>query len=121
MSNEKALFAEQLRARTKANAVEAINLFRMFPKSEEARIIGRQLIRCVTSVAANYRAACRARSKAEFYAKLSICVEESDETIFWLEITEESQIHNSEKINKIKGEALELLKVLAAARKSASD
>jgi four helix bundle protein len=121
MTNEKALFAEQLRTRTKANAVEVIRLFRLFPKTEEARIIGRQLIRCATSVAANYRAACRARSKAEFYAKLSICVEECDETIFWLEVTEESQIHISEKIIRIKAETLEVLKVLAAARKKASD
>ncbi len=120
MSYDKNLFAEQFKVRTKKNAVEIIQLFRSFPKTEEARIAGRQLIRSTTSVAANYRAACRARSKAEFYSKLSICVEEADETLFWIEICEESSIFRSEKLNTIKKETEEILKILATSRKTVS-
>jgi four helix bundle protein len=120
MSYEKNQFAEKFKARTKKNAVEIIKLFRSFPKTEEARIVGRQLIRSATSVAANYRAACRARSKAEFHSKLSICVEEADESVFWIEVTEESEIHQSQNLKQLKTEAEELLKVLATTRKTVS-
>jgi len=77
---------EQLRARTKQFAVRIIRLFRAFPRSEEGRIIGRQLLRCGTSVAANYRAAGRSRSRSEFVATIGTVVEEADETVFWLEL-----------------------------------
>lgn len=120
MYHEKNLFAEQLRARTKANAVAIIRLIRLFPKTEEARIVGRQLVRCGTSVASNYRAACRARSKAEFYSKISVAVEEADETDFWLEVTQESGIHESNELAFIKNENIEILKILSSARKSTS-
>lgn len=120
MSYEKNQFAEKFKARTKKNAVEIIKLIRSFPKTEEARIVGRQLIRSATSVAANYRTACRARSKAEFHSKLSICVEEADESVFWMEVTKESEIHQSDKLITIKKEAEEILKVLSTARKSVS-
>src|SRR3989475_6564346 len=78
--------SEVLKERTKKFAIGIIKLFRMLPKTEEARVIGRQVLRCGTSVAANYRAVCRARSKAEFVAKMGIVVEEADETVFWLEM-----------------------------------
>jgi four helix bundle protein len=65
-------------------------MFRSLPKTEEARILGRQVLRSGTSVAANYHAVCRARSKAEFTAKLGVVVEEADETVFWLELLVES-------------------------------
>ncbi|HMP87714.1 MAG TPA: four helix bundle protein [Lacibacter sp.] len=120
MSFEKNLFAEAFKERTKKNAVEIIKLYRSFPKTDEARIAGKQLIRSATSVAANYRAACRARSKAEFHAKISTCVEEADETVFWLEITEESEIYKSDRLKKIKTEAGEILKIVSAARKTVS-
>ncbi|MGH9789756.1 MAG: four helix bundle protein [Candidatus Acidiferrales bacterium] len=77
--------AEELKKRTKQFAIRVIKLFRSLPKTEEARIIGRQLLRSATSVAANYRAVCRARSKPEFIAKLGLVVEEADESALWLE------------------------------------
>jgi|GEM_PF-5122938 len=77
--------ARELQDRTKQLAVRIIRMFRALPKTDEARVIGKQLLRSGTSVAANYRAACRARSKAEFAAKISIVLEEIDETVFWME------------------------------------
>jgi len=75
------------------------------------------LLRSATSVTANYRAACRARSKAEFVAKLSIVVEEADETLLWLEMIEESGIAKVEE--SLKKEAKEILFIMSASRKSA--
>lgn len=80
----------------------------------------RQLLRSASSAAANYRATCRARSKAEFYAKLSIVIEEMDETLFWLELLEESGIHKSTSLKTIKDEAEILVRILSKARKTAS-
>ena len=77
---------EVLKQRTKDFALRIIRLFQALPKTDEARIIGKQLLRSTTSVASNYRAACRARSDAEFFSKISIVVEEADETLFWLEL-----------------------------------
>jgi four helix bundle protein len=79
-------FPEELRERTKSFALRVIRLYRALPKSTEAQVIGKQLLRCGTSVAANYRAVCRARSRPEFVARLGIVVEEADETMFWLGI-----------------------------------
>lgn len=84
--------AEQLRERTKQFAIRVVRLFRSLPKTEEAKIIGKQALRSGTSVAANYRAVCRARSKAEFIARLGVVVEEADETFFWLELLVETGI-----------------------------
>ena len=78
--------SELLKSRTKKFSLEMIKLFRALPKTEEARIIGKQVLRSSTSVAANYRAACRAKSQADFIAKLGIVEEEADETGFWLEM-----------------------------------
>ena len=94
-------------------------MFRSLPKTEEARILGRQVLRSGTSVAANYRAACRARSKAEFVAKLGVVVEEADETVFWLELLVESGIVAREKLADLLEEADELLAIVAASRRTA--
>ncbi|PKV66560.1 four helix bundle protein [Pontibacter ramchanderi] len=85
MSNErlpKEQFAELFRQRTKRLALDVIKFSKLLPKTEEATIMKRQLLRSATSVAATYRAACRARSSAEFYSKLSIVIEEADESLF---------------------------------------
>jgi four helix bundle protein len=74
---------EELQSRTKRFALRVVKLYRSLPKSNEARILGKQLLRSGTSIGANYRAACRARSRAEFIAKLGIVLEEADETAFW--------------------------------------
>ncbi len=115
---EKEEFNEVLRKRTKDLAVRIVKMYSKLPKTDEARIIGKQLIRSVTSVAANYRAACRSRSKADFFAKLSIVVEEADETLFWLEIMEETGIVPAAKLTELKNETTELLKIFAKSRKN---
>ena len=77
---------ERLQERTRNFALRIIKLFRSLPKTDDARILGKQLLRSGTSIGANYRAAGRARFRAEFVAKLGIVLEEADETAFWLEL-----------------------------------
>lgn len=110
--------ADILKLRTKKFAVEIVKYYRNLPKTEEAKIIGKQLLRSATSVAANYRAVCRARSDAEFFAKLSIVVEEADETLLWLEIIIESELFKDDKTKQLYQEALEILSIMAASRKT---
>jgi four helix bundle protein len=83
---------EELRERTKQFAIRIVKLFRSLPKSEEARVLGRQVLRSGTSVAANYRAVCRSRSRADFISKLAVVTEEADETAFWLELLVETGV-----------------------------
>ena len=111
--------AEELRERTKQFAIRVINLYRALPKAQEARIIGNQLLRSATSVAANYRAVCRARTKAEFTAKLGLVVEEADETVFWLELLVDSNIVSARLMEDILAEANELIAVFSAAYRTA--
>ncbi|UOQ80880.1 MULTISPECIES: four helix bundle protein [Hymenobacter] len=85
-------FNEDIRTRTKQALLRVIRLFQQLPRTGEADILGKQLLRSATSVAANFRAACRGRSSAEWYAKLCICVEEADATLFWLELIGEASI-----------------------------
>jgi four helix bundle protein len=108
--------ADQLKARSKQFAIAVIRLFRELPRTEEARIMGRQLLRSGASVAANYRAACRARSKSEFVAKLGVVVEEIDETVFWIELLEESRVFARPQLKTLQVEANELLAIFAASR-----
>jgi four helix bundle protein len=108
----------QLIKRTKSFALEVIRFFQRLPKTDEAKIIGKQILRAGTSVAANYRAACRSRSKQEFYSKICIVVEESDESLFWLELVRDSGIQNNDKINSLMKEAEELLYIFAASKKT---
>lgn len=116
----KSSFIEVLKDRTKQLSIKVIQLYGQLNKTDEGRIMGRQLLRSASSAAANYRATRRARSKAEFYAKLSIVIEEMDETLFWLELLEESGIYQSAGLKKIKDEADSLVQILSKARKTAS-
>lgn len=118
-NNSKTDIAGAFRNRTKKFVVDNIKFFRTLPKTEEAKIIGRQLLRS-SSVGANYRAACRARSKAEFYSKLSIVVEEADESMFWMEIMIEAEIVKASELNYLSDEASQILKIVSASRKTAS-
>lgn len=113
-------FIEAMKARTKRMAVDTIKLYRKLPKTDEGKIVGNHMIRSATSVAANYRASCRGRLQAEFYSKLSITVEECDETILWFEILEEAEIYNSADMQNIKADAIEIVKILSTARKTLS-
>jgi four helix bundle protein len=106
--------AEQLRARTKKFAIRTVQLFKALPKTDEARIMGKQVLRSGTSVAANYRAVCRSRSKAEFISKMGIVVEEADETTFWLELLHETGIVPEVRLRELLAETNELLAICAA-------
>lgn len=114
-------FGEQFKLRTKTFSLRFIKLFQALPRTTEAQILGKQLLRSATSVAANYRAAGRARSKAEFVAKVGIALEEADESLFWLELLEESGIIAATKLANLKQEADELTAVLTTIRKSATN
>jgi four helix bundle protein len=105
---------EQLRARTKQFAIRVVRLFKSLPKSDEARTIGKQVLRAGTSVAANYRAVCRARSRAEFASKMGVVVEEADETVFWLELLVDTGIVRKALMQNLLTEANELLAIFAA-------
>ena len=109
----------ELKNRSKQFALEIIRLFRSLPKGEDVRIVARQLFRSGTSVAANYRAACRARSRAEFVAKIGVVVEEADESVFWLELLAESGMAQPDMVTPVTKEANELLAIFAASQRTA--
>ena len=110
----------ELKQRTKQFALRVVKLVGSLPKTMEGRTIGNQLIRCGTSVGANYRAACRGRSKAEFIAKLGIVEEEADESAFWMELIIESELMERRLVEPLLKEADELTAIITASRKSAS-
>jgi four helix bundle protein len=109
---------EQLRDRTKAFAIRIVRLFRALPSSRDAQVMGTQLLRSGTSVAANYRAACRSRSGAEFISRLGVVVEEADETLFWLELLDETGIVAQVRLRDLLTEADELTAIFSAARRT---
>src|SRR5688572_10202231 len=102
---------ELLKSRTKQFALRVIRLCQSLGKDPVAKAVGGQLIRCGTSVGANYRAACRARSRAEFRAKLGIVEEEADESAFWMEILIESGLVPAARLSDLLQEANELLSI----------
>jgi four helix bundle protein len=110
---------DELKARTKAFALRVIRLVDGMPNSVKGRAIANQIMRSATSVAANHRAACRARSRAEFIAKIGVVEEEADETAFWLELIVDSNIRTDKQIGALRQEANELVAIMAASRKSA--
>ncbi len=109
---------EELKKRTKDYALRIIKLVRALPSTSDGRTIGYQLIRCGTSVGANYRAACRARSTAEFVAKIGIVIEEADEAAFWLELIVESGLMKKELIEPLLKETDEIISIMVASSKS---
>ena len=110
---------DELRRRTKQFAIQVIRLSGELPNTSAAWVIERQILRSSTSVAANYRATCRARSRAEFIAKLGTVVEEADETLFWLDLLLETGLVTHERITPIVREANELLAIFSASRRTA--
>ena len=110
---------EQMRERTKKFAYRIVRLSRSLPRSTEAQLAGRQLFRSGTSVAANYRAVCRARSKPEFVAKIGVVVEEADETVFWLELIADTGILRKERMEALLAEARELTAIFTASQQTA--
>jgi four helix bundle protein len=106
--------AKLLQDRMKKFAIRVIKAFARLPRDEAERIIGKQFLRSGTSLAANYRAACRARSPADFVSKISVVSEEADETLFWLELVVESELVTIKLVKALMDECEELLKIFAA-------
>jgi four helix bundle protein len=112
---------EDLKLRTKQFALRVLKLIEALPKSRTGGIIAGQLGRCGTSVGANYRAACRARSKKEFVAKIGIVEEESDESAYWLEVIIESAMLPARVVRPLHDEAVQILKIMVATGRSARE
>jgi four helix bundle protein len=110
---------QALKLRTKQYAVAIIRFCRTLPRTEESRAIHRQLLRAGTSIGANYRAVCRARSDAEFIAKLGVTIEEADETGYWLELLVEADIVRGSSTRVLIREADELTRVFVSSRETA--
>ncbi len=108
-----------LRDRTKQFALRIVRMSTQLPKTSTAQVIGKQVLRSGTSVAANLREASRARSDAEFVAKLGIVEQELDETMLWLELLSEGKIVSSGRLSPLHNEAEELLKIVVASIKTA--
>jgi four helix bundle protein len=112
--------ADDLKKRTKQFALRILKLVAALPNSVQGRAVGGQLVRAGTSVGANYRAACRGRSRAEFVAKLGVVEEEADESAFWLELIIESDLLKEGLVQQLLDEANELAKIMARSRISGS-
>ncbi|MGI8601609.1 MAG: four helix bundle protein [Verrucomicrobiales bacterium] len=111
---------EELKKRTKAFALRVISLVDHLPITSKGRVLGDQLLRSGTSVGANYRAACRARSTAEFVAKLGNVLEEADESGFWLELIVEGGLLPAKRVEALLAEANELTAIFFTARRTTS-
>jgi four helix bundle protein len=112
---------EKLKARTKQFAVDVFRFCEKFPDDPQCWVIEKQLMRSASSVGANYRAACRAQSRAAFVAKMAIVEEEADESLFWLEMVEELAHAPPSDLQPLKQEASEILAIMAKSKKSARE
>jgi four helix bundle protein len=112
-------FAKMMQARTMAFSVQVVKLFVKLPKTDEARVLGKQLLRAGTSVGANYRAACRSKSEADFISKMGTVVEEADESGFWLDLMESSAVCSPALIKSLKCEVDELLRIFSTSLNTA--
>ena len=109
---------DELRARTKSFALRVVKLYRSLPRTADAQVMGKQLLRCGTSVAANCRATCRARSRAEFAARIGIIAEEADESGFWLDMLAEAEIVRVALLKELLQESKELTAIFTATQQS---
>ncbi|MBE9511190.1 MAG: four helix bundle protein [Bacteroidetes bacterium] len=115
--SEKEIFIEKLKKRTKKFAVDVIKFCNSLKKYKASSVVLYQLIKSATSTGANYRAACRARSKSEFFSKICIVVEEADESEYWLEIINEANLSNDRKeLIRLTNEANEITKIMSKAK-----
>jgi four helix bundle protein len=110
---------DNLRTRTKQFALDVIEMANALPNKPAAWVISKQVLRSATSVAANYRAAGRGRSRAEFIAKLGTVLEEADETVFWLEMLADSHLLASRQLDKVTKEANELVRIFSTSVQTA--
>jgi four helix bundle protein len=110
---------QDLKLRTKRFALDVIRFCCALPRTPECVVVTRQLMRSATSVGANYRAACRSRSRADFVAKLALVEEEADESLYWLELLSEFRISAREELVRLMNEAGELVAIVVASKKTA--
>ncbi len=110
---------EELKGRTKRFALEVIKLCEALSKNYRAEVLGKQVVRSATSVGANYRAACRGRSKPDFISKMGIVLEEADETQYWLELIQEAGLQAAESLTALAGEANQLTAIFTASLRTA--
>ena len=110
---------KELQDRTRTFALRVLRAFRSLPESREGRILGQHLLRAATSVAANYRAACRARSRRDFLFNLGIVEEEADESLFWLEFIAEAGLLPRATLADLILEANQLTAIFVASRRTA--
>lgn len=110
---------KELKDRTKRFAVDVIQLCRELPPTLDGRRLGQQLLDAGTSVAANYRASCRARSRAEFIAKLGVVLEEADESLFWLELMTDAKLVTATRVERLMREADELTAIFVTSLRTA--
>jgi four helix bundle protein len=113
-----AMTPEQMKQRTKKFGIRTVRVVEKLPSRRTAQTIGQQLLRCGTSVGANYRAACRARSDAEFRSKLGICEEEADEAVYWLELIAELGYIKAALLGELIKETNEILAIIVASIKT---
>jgi four helix bundle protein len=106
--------SERLKERTRRFALDVLKLVKTLPQSEPGPLIRRQLAKAATSVDMNYRASCRARSHAEFTAKIGVVAEEADESAEWLDLVAEAKLITSQELNALRGESRELLAIFSA-------
>jgi len=111
--------AEALKSRTKKFGLHVIHLVESLPSIRTANVIGNQLLRSGTSVGANYRSACRGRSKADFISKVGIAIEEADESLYWMEMLVEAELVSENRLADLMKEANELIAILTASVKTA--
>ena len=112
------MIEDELKNRMQRFAVEVVRLVNELPKKQSAGVLGKQLLRCGTSIGANYRAACRAKSKADFIAKLAIVEEEADEAIYWLELLVSTDIAAEESVGHLIEEASEFVAIAVSSIKT---
>ena len=110
---------EELRQRSRRFAERIIRLYRSLPKSPDAQVLGKQLLRAGTSVAANYRSACRSRSRSEFASRMAVVMEEADESLFWLGMIRQSGLFPEKRLASLLAEANELTTIFTASHYTA--
>jgi four helix bundle protein len=111
-------FGDKLKERTKVFALRIIRMTSALPRTSPGRVLGDQVLRAATSVGANYREAFRARSQAEFIAKIGDCLREIEETDYWLELIAESKLLPEQKLSEVRKESGELIGLFASVKKS---
>ncbi|MFZ1424907.1 MAG: four helix bundle protein [Saprospiraceae bacterium] len=110
------MFNDELRERTFNFAINVIKPLRQIPDNQESKTLKNQIIRSATSIASNFRASCVSRSQREWFSKICIVIEETDETHFWIELFEQLYPENLEGLSLLKSESFELLKIFSKSR-----